>query len=396
MKNVAEWRRRGLIGLIVVAMAVGLYFGFRPRPVLVETGVVSRGPLRVSLEQEGRTRVIDRYVVSAPVAGYARRIALNAGDAVSPGMPLVALEPARAEVLDARRRAEAGARVAAATSAVGAADQRLRAARAGAALAGKALQRAEALRAAGHVSVAAVDEARAASDQAAAELRSAEFGVATAGHELEAARTALGYAAAGGAPLFVSSPVAGQVLRIPRKSEGPVAAGQALVELGDPRGLEVEVDVLSADAVRLGPGTRVLFERWGGEGALEGVVRVVEPGGFTKVSALGVEEQRVWVIVAFTSPPAQWQRLGDGYRVEARFVLWEAVEVLQVPAGSLFRDGDGWALFVVEDGRAVKRRVKVGQQSGVAAELRDGAREGERVIAHPDDRLREGVRVETR
>lgn len=398
MKNVAEWRRRGLIGLIVVAMAVGLYFGFRPRPVLVEIGTVSRGPLRVALEQEGRTRVIDRYVVSAPVAGYARRIALDAGDAVSPGTPLVALEPARAEVLDARRRAEAEARVAAATSAVGAAGQRLQAARAGAQLAGAALKRAEALRAAGHVSVAAVDEARAASDQAAAELRSAEFGVATAGHELEAARTALGYAAAAGrgAPVLVRSPVAGQVLRIPRKSEGPVAAGQALVEVGDPRGLEVEVDVLSADAVRLRPGTRVLFERWGGEGPLEGVVRVVEPSGFTKVSALGVEEQRVWVIVAFTSPPARWQRLGDGYRVEARFVLWEAPDVLQVPAGSLFRDGGEWAVFVVEDGRALKRRVKVGQQSGVAAELREGAREGERVIAHPDDRLREGVRVETR
>lgn len=398
MKNVGEWRRRGLIGLIVVAMVVGLYFGFRPRPVLVDMGTVSRGPMRVSLEQEGRTRVIDRYVVSAPVAGYARRIGLDVGAAVLPGMPLVALEPARAEVLDARSRAAAEARVAAATSAVGAADQRLRAARAGAALAGAALRRAEALRAAGHVSVAAVDEARAASDQAAAEQRSAEFGVATAGHELEAARTALGYAAAGGrgAPVLVKSPVAGQVLRIPRKSEGPVAAGQALVEVGDPRGLEVEVDVLSADAVRLGPGTRVLFERWGGEGLLEGVVRVVEPSGFTKVSALGVEEQRVWVIVAFSSPPAQWQRLGDAYRVEARFVLWEAADVLQIPAGSLFRDGGEWAAFVIEDGRAVKRRVKIGQRNGTVAELLDGAKEGEQVIAHPDDRLREGVRVQTR
>ena len=166
--------------------------------------------------------------------------------------------------------------------------------------------------------------------------------------------------------------------------------------VGDPRGLEVEVDVLSADAVRLGPGTRVLFERWGGEGLLEGVVRVVEPSGFTKVSALGVEEQRVWVIVAFTSPPARWQRLGDAYRVEARFVLWEAADVLQIPAGSLFRDGGEWAAFVVEDGRAVKRRVKIGQRNGTVAELLDGARAGEQVIAHPDDRLREGVRVETR
>ena len=214
MKNVAEWRRRGLIGLIVVALVVGLYLGFRPRPVLVEMGTVTRGPMRVAFEQEGRTRVVDRYVVSAPVAGYARRIGLDAGDAVSPGTPLVALEPARAEVLDARSRAAAEARVAAATSAVGAAEQRLRAARAAALLAATALKRAEALRAAGHVSVAAVDEARSAADQAAFDQRSAEFGVATAGHELEAARTALGYAAAGGkgAPVLVRSPVAGQVL----------------------------------------------------------------------------------------------------------------------------------------------------------------------------------------
>ena len=179
------------------------------------------------------------------------------------------------------------------------------------------------------------------------------------------------YAASGGnaVPVAVRTPVAGRVLKIPRKSEGPVAVGQPLIEIGDPAALEVEVDVLSADAVRIHPGTRVVFERWGGEGTLEGVVRVVEPAGFTKVSALGVEEQRVWVIVAFTSPAAQWQRLGDGYRVEASFILWEANDVLQIPASALFRDGDGWAAFVVEKSKAVKRRMEIGQRNGLSAQV---------------------------
>jgi HlyD family secretion protein len=194
----------------------------------------------------------------------------------------------------------------------------------------------------------------------------------------------------------VRAPVAGTVLKIAHKSEGTVSTGQPLMEIGDPAALEVEVDVLSADAVRLHPGTRVVFERWGGEGALEGVVRVIEPAGFTKVSALGVEEQRVWVVVAFTSPATQWARLGDGYRVEASFVLWEGLDVLQIPAGALFRDGDGWAVYAVAQGQASKRLVKVGQRTGLRAEILSGIQVGERVINHPDDRIRDGVAVRAR
>ncbi|MFZ2325417.1 MAG: HlyD family efflux transporter periplasmic adaptor subunit, partial [Rhodoferax sp.] len=194
----------------------------------------------------------------------------------------------------------------------------------------------------------------------------------------------------------VRAPVAGKVLKIAHKSEGSVTSGQPLVEIGDPGALEVEVDLLSADAVRIPPGTRVVFERWGGEGALEGVVRVVEPAGFTKVSALGVEEQRVWVIVAFTSPASQWQRLGDGYRVEASFILWEGKDVLQIPASAVFRDGEGWAVFAVEQGRAVKRAVQVGQRTGLLAQITSGLQAGDSVISHPDDRVRDGVRVAAR
>ena len=166
--------------------------------------------------------------------------------------------------------------------------------------------------------------------------------------------------------------------------------------VGDPHALEVEVDVLSADAVRLHPGTKVEFERWGGDGKLEGKVRIVEPVGFTKVSALGVEEQRVWVIVDFTSPAAQWQTLGDGYRVEASFILWEGDDVLQVPASTLFRDGEKWALFVVQDGKAVKRDVQVGQRNGLSAQILSGIKAGDRVIVHPDDQVKDGVRVAVR
>lgn len=398
MKNNVQWRRRAVFSLIAILIAWGLFEGFRPQPVEVDLDTARREPLRVTVEQEGRTRVVDRYVVTAPVNGYARRITLQAGDAVERGTALVELDPARAEVLDARRRAEAEARIAAAASNVSTAEQRASAAATNAALAQKELQRVRQLRQSGHVSAAAEDQAASASERSAAESRSAQFAVATARHELEAARTALKYAASGGStePIAIRSPVAGQVLKIARKSEGPVAVGQALIEIGDPRVLEVEVDVLSADAVRIPPGGRVLFERWGGTGVLEGVVRVIEPAGFTKVSALGVEEQRVWVIVAFTSPAAMWRRLGDGYRVEASFVLWEEKDVLQIPASALFRDSDGWAAFAVEQGRAVKRRVQVGQRTGLRAQILSGINAGEQVLVHPDDRILDGVKVRAR
>ena len=398
MKNNVQWRRRGVLALVAVLVAWGLFQGFRPQPVEVDLGTARRAPLRVSVEQEGRTRVVDRYVVTAPVNGYARRVRLEVGDVIERRATLVELEPVRAEVLDPRRRAEAEAHIAAAGAGVSAAEQRANAAASNANLAQKELERVRALRRAGHVSAAAEDRAASEAERSAAELRSAQFAVATARHELEAARTALRYAASGGsaAPVAVRAPVAGRVLKIPHKSERMVAAGQPLIEIGDPGALEVEVDVLSADAVRIHPGTRVAFERWGGEGALEGAVRVIEPAGFTKVSALGVEEQRVWVIVTFTSPPALWQRLGDGYRVEASFILWEAADVLQIPASALFRDGKDWAAFAVEQGKAVKRRVEIGQRNGLSAQVVSGIKEGEQVIVHPGDLVREGGSVASR
>lgn len=391
-KNV-QWRRRIILGLIAVLLTVGLFLGLRPQPIEVDMGQARKAALSATLEQEGRTRVLERYVVAAPVAGYARRLKLEAGNAVQRGDVLVELEPLRAEVLDPRRRAEAQARIAAAQSNVSALEQRANASNSNAEFARTELQRVRALRVQGHVSAAAEDRAASQAQSSQAELRSVQFAVATARHELEAAHTTMKYAAIPSStePVVVRAPASGRVLKILHKSEGTVATGQPLVEIGDPRALEVEVDLLSADAVRIHPGTRVVFERWGGESVLEGVVRVIEPAGFTKVSALGVQEQRVWVVVAFTSPATQWQDLGDGYRVEASFILWEGQDILQVPASALFREGDGWAVFVVEQDTAVKRTVQIGQRNGLSAQILSGIQEGDSVIIHPDDRVREGV-----
>jgi HlyD family secretion protein len=236
---------------------------------------------------------------------------------------------------------------------------------------------------------------------AKAALRAARHGVEVARYNLQAAQSVLQISAASpsGEPVDrvpVRSPINGRVLKAPRECAGPVRTGEALLEVGDPSQLEVAVDLLSADAVRIQTGTTVLFDRWGGDGQLEGVVRTVEPVGFTKVSALGVEEQRVLVIADFTSPPERWQRLGDGYRVDASFVLWQEQDVLQVPASSLFRSRGGWAVFVMEGGRAVLRPVEVGWRNGLVAQILGGVEAGERVINHPSDQVDDGRRVTSR
>jgi len=194
----------------------------------------------------------------------------------------------------------------------------------------------------------------------------------------------------------VYAPITGTVLRVLQKSEGVVTASTPLVEVGDPRELEIVVDLLSADAVRVQAGQRVYIEGWGEPEPLNGVVQRVEPFGFTKISALGIEEQRVNVIIDFTDPPEKWQRLGHGYRVEPRIVLWEADDVLKIPLPALFRDGDGWAVFAEQRGRAVLRRVEIGRDNGLEAEVVKGLEPGEHVVLHPSDRVSEGVRLEAR
>lgn len=397
------WRRWSwLLGTLAAAVLV-IAYGYRKPPVPAEFAEVVRAPLRVTVEEEGKTRVIDRYVVSAPVAGYARRLRFKVGDAVAQGAALYELEPPRAVVLDTRSRAEAEARVAAAEAALRAAEERARAAAAEEAYWEGQLARVEQLHQSGDLAREVLDRTATEARRVRAARASAEHVVEQARGELEAARAALRYSAAAAPPASASSetvvvraPAAGRILRVIRESEGAVTPGEPLVEIGNARALEVEVEVLSADAVRIPPGGRVLFSRWGGPRPLEGRVRRIEPVAFTKISALGVEEQRVRVLVDIISPPQEWERLGDGYRVEASFVLWESQNVLQAPAGALFRYQDSWAVFAVEENRARRRRVEVGQRNGQAAEILSGLKEGEWVIARPDDTIDEGKVVARR
>jgi HlyD family secretion protein len=399
-----RWKRwLGIIG-VFAAVAAAVFYGFREQPVLVEVATVQRGPLRVTIEEEGKARVTDRFVVSAPVAGYARRIALEVGDAVARGQTITLLEPQaqRSAVLDPRARAEGEARERRAEAALAEAESRLPVARADVAYWEGQFDRVEKLHRSGDLAREAYERALADKRRADANFISAERAVAVAKAEVEAARVALMQPTSAeirpkGDVVPVGSPVAGRVLRVVRKSEGPVNPGDAMVELGNARSLEIEVEVLSADAVRIASGTEVVLERWGGEQPLHGTVRTVEPTAFTKISALGVEEQRVRVIADITSPEEEWRRLGDGYRVEASFVVWKADEVLQVPASALFRHNGAWAVFVKDGDRARRREVKVGQRNGLAAQILEGLKEGEEVVRHPDDTIEEnrllGVRV---
>ncbi len=396
-------RLRAKIGLFAAASLVvlGLVVGFLPRAPLVDVAEVQRAPMAVTVEDEGKTRVRDRYLVSAPVAGYARRIDLKAGNSVAAGQVLAVIEPARPVPLDPRTRARAQAQVRAAEAALAVAQNNARSAAAAAQLAQQKLARTEVLRNSNFVSAQALDTARSSEARARAAAQAAQNAVKVARFDLETARAAVAsatglQAAVRGEAMPVRAPVAARVLKVLHESEGAVAAGQPLIEIGNPESLEVEVEVLSTQAVRIAPGSRVVLDRWGNDQPVEGTVRTVEPSGHTKISALGVEEQRVRIIVDFTSPRQAWQRLGDGYRVEARFVLWQGNNVLQLPSSALFRHGKGWAVFRLERGRARLTPVEIGHRAGLVTQVLSGLSAGDRIVAHPDEAISNGVRVRTR
>jgi HlyD family secretion protein len=390
----------GILAISVLVIGL-LVWGFWPRPVPVELVKPQRAPMTVTIEEEGQTRVIDRFIISAPVDGVACRVQWDVGDTVQAGQTLLRISPLESRVLDPRSRAEAEARVAAAKSTLELARQQADAAGAGANFQRSEIKRLKPLAEQGVISEGAFDKAQMDLLTAEATLRSANHAVEVARYERQAAETALKYSAGTvtddpAIHVPVKSPISGKILQMSHECEGPVTTGQTLLVVGDPSLLEVVVDLLSADAVKVKPGTKVYFDRWGGDEPLEGRVHTVEPIGFTKISALGVEEQRVNVIADFVSPKEDWQRLGDGYRVEARFVVWEGEDVLQVPASSLFRLNEGWALFVVEDGLAHQRVVKVGQRTGLVAQILEGVKEGDQVVNHPSDEVSDGVRISER
>jgi HlyD family secretion protein len=373
--------------------------------VPVDASAADRGRLAVTLDHEGRTRVHQRYVVSAPLPGRVLRIDLQPGDSVKANQTVLAtFVPATPTLLDARSLAEARGRAGAAEASLAQARAAREQARAASDFANAEARRNRALAGEGVVSAQDLESAETDARAKARALDAASSAVDVAARALDTARAALiepggagpAVLAPRGGVLALTSPIDGVVLQRFQESEAIVPQGQPLVEVADLATLEVMADFLSADAVRIKPGMPVLIEQWGGGTPLKGRVTRVEPSAFLKVSALGVEEQRVWVIVGFDDPRGAWQALGDGYRVEARVVVWERQDVLRVPTSSLFRQGSAWAVFVVENERAGLRLIRIGQRSGTMAEVVEGLTAGERVIVHPSDRVADRVRVTER
>jgi HlyD family secretion protein len=398
----ANLRRLLFWGVPAVALAVALAFAFRPRAIGVDMANVLRGTLVVTVQDEGRTRVHDIYSVSAPVTGRMRRIEAHVGDPVKKLETALALiEPIDPAFLDPRSEAQARADVRAAESAEQLARAEVEQAQAELDFANREFDRARELVQQGTISQRDLDEAERAYRTRRAALATAQAALDRSAYQLERARAQLvtpaeRRGAEECACIALRSPIDGQVLRLLQQSEGVVEAGTPVIEVGDPRDLEIAIDLLSSDAVKVQSGQRVIIDGWGGDRPLEGRVRLVEPFGFTKVSALGIEEQRVNVIVDIVSPHDEWTRLAHGYQVDAHVVLSERHDVLKVPVTALFRDGSDWAVFVADSGRAKLVRVTLGESNGIEAEVATGLDANDRVVLHPSDRIRDGVRVVSR
>lgn len=389
-----------LLGItIVLLLAAAIFLALRTPPLEVDVGQVTQGPMVVTIDDEGETRVHDLFVVAAPINGRLARIELEPGDPVSTGMVVAQLAPVDPDFLDRRTERRVRAQIEALDAAADSSEMRIAQARSQRDLAVKEQARVEALFKRGFATRASLDRVRTATAQTEAQLAEAVRATEAARFDGQAARATLTSPTSPRPStrlLAVRSPVSGTVMRLPRESEAVVPVGSPLIELGDPRNLEIVTDLLSSDAVRIKPGARVLIENWGGEGALGGRVRRIEPFGFTKFSALGVEEQRVNVIIDFTDPPERWIRLGHGYRVIVRVVEWEKPEAVLIPVSALFREKGGWAVFAVEQGRAKLRAVKIGRMNDEKAELLGGLARRARVILHPSEKIMDGTRVTQR
>ena len=381
--------------LIVIAVVVGLLvMWLRPTPLRVDVSAATRGPMRVTVDGEGKTRVRDRYVVAAPVAGRLRRIALRRGDNIVQRQLIAEIEPLPLTPLDPRQRAEAIGRVRAAEDAKAEVDRMVERYRASYEQAGRDLKRVETLAQEGVVSRQEVEETQTAVATSLREYEALRSRAERAAHDVEVARAALMAVnrSPATATVMVHAPVGGRVLRVLEESERVVSAGAPLLELSNPSNIEAVIELLSTDAVKVAPGAVVFIENWGGPKALEGRVRLIEPSAFTKVSALGIEEQRVNVVIELTDAESS---LGDGYRVDGRVVVWETTDALRVPVSALFRRGDNWSLFCVENGIARLHDVEIGNLTSSEAEVKNGLEEGAVVITHPAKDITDGTRVET-
>lgn len=389
------------MGVVAAAAVALLAYAFMPQPVLIDMATVQRRDVRVTVDEDGRTRIKERYLISAPLSGRLMRIQLDPGDNVHGQQTLLAaIEPRDPELLDPRAGAEAAARVNAAKATLDQAEPEVERAEALLDQAKRDHERLEKLRASGSSNQREVDDAATLVRVRQQEATAASFARQVAKFQLDLAEAAQLRTKPGGGDgehrFEIRAPCDGRVLRVFQESEGVVAPGTPLLEFGDPQNLEAVIDVLSVDAVKIRPGNPVVVEQWGGPHPLQGVVRTVEPAAFTKVSSLGVEEQRVNIIIDFVDPPADRPGLGDGYHIDARIVIDQRPNVLTVPVSALFRDGDRWAVFAVVDGRAALRDVEIGARTADIAEVTSGVNEGDVVIAHPSDQVAEGVRVEKR
>lgn len=389
-----------VISAIIAAVVIAaLYLAIRKPAYQVDLAEVTQGPMTVTIDDEGETRVHDLFVVAAPINGRLTRIELEPGDPVIAGQTVVArMTPVDSDFLDPRTEGRVRAQVQALDAMLASSSMRIEQARAARDLAKQEQGRLEALFNRGFATRAALDRANASLLSGNAAFSEAIRAAEAARFERDAARANLVTPNSGraSATLAVRSPTSGTVMRVSRESEATVAAGTPLVELGDPRDLEIVTDLLSADAVRLPPGARVLIENWGGTTPLNGRVRRIEPFGFTKISALGVEEQRVNVIIDITDPPEKRAKLGHGYRVIIRVVEWESANAPQLPISALFRDKGKWAVFAVQNGRAKLVPVTIGRMNDEQAELLGGLKKGAVVILHPSEKISDDARVKAR
>jgi HlyD family secretion protein len=391
-----KWPFRVIALLVGIALALGIVRSMRPAPVDVDVAAVARGPLDQKVISDGRARVRERYTVSAPVAGALGRIDLNEGDPVEPGMVLARLLPLPSPLLDPRAHEVAQQRLAAAVDSQKQSAASVARADAAADQARRELARVQALAATGTLPGAQLDDVTAEVHIREAELSAARFSQQGAEHDVEQARAALERFAPGAGPpesFDVTCPVHGRVLHVLQKSARAVEAGTPLIEVGDPRALELVVDVLSQDAVAVRPGQPAAIVHWGGEAALRAKVRHVEPSAFTKTSALGVDEQRVNVVLDPDGPADDWGKLGDGFAAEIEVTVWSRPDVVKVPTSALFRADDGMAVFVVQDGRAVVRAVGAAHRGALETEIERGLAPGEIVVIHPGPSVRAGERV---
>jgi HlyD family secretion protein len=391
--------RKALLWTAAAAAVLAVFaWAFWPRAVEVEAAVARQAPFEQAIEEDGRTRVKDRYTISAPVAARLERITLREGDCVAAGDTVAVLRPVMSPMVDERSRAEAQARLRAASASVDRATARTGRARIALQEATLERQRTERLAADGFLSTSKLDSVRLALAGARRELETALAERDLAGHEREQAAATLqqftGGARAGGA-LPVRSPVAGVVLKVAQPSENTLPAGAALLDIGDPQHMEVVSELLTTDAVQAQPGRHVIIERWGGP-PVEGTVRRVDPAAFTKVSALGIEEQRVIAVIDITSPPQQWRAMGDGFRVVVRVITNRVEQALVVPVGALFPNEGGMAVYRVDGRRVRLTPVDIGGRNGTDAWVRDGLEPGQQIIVYPPATVTDGRRVKVR